>query len=297
MSADDFDTQLGAALQGVVVGAMRRFDRLINIRVRYPNTERFDPLRIPDLPFVAQGRGLTFRQVAAPELSATAAELSHEALQPMVAVTADHEGRDLGAVADDVTQLVAHLALPRGYRAVVSGQIEGQRATLRNLMWVMALAALLVLTVLSAQFRYMRFAILVLSLVPVAIVGALLGLFATGTPLNASSLMGAVLLVGLVVKNGVLLLEEAERRFGAGEGAEQAISGAVERRLRPVLMTTTATLAGLLPLALGIGAGAEMQQPLAIAVIFGLISSTVSTLGVLPPLALLALRNAKVKTN
>jgi len=101
----------------------------------------------------------------------------------------------------------------------------------------------------------------------------------------------------LVVKNGVLLLEEAERRFGAGEGAEQAISGAVERRLRPVLMTTTATLAGLLPLALGIGAGAEMQQPLAIAVIFGLISSTVSTLGVLPPLALLALRNAKVKTN
>ena len=297
MTADDFDIQLGAALQGVVVGAMRRFDRLINVRVRYPNSVRFDTSKIPDLPLAAHGRGLTFRQVSTPELTATAAELSHEALQPMVAVTADHEGRDLGAIADDVTQIVSHLVLPTGYRAVMSGQIESQRATLRNLLWVMGLAALLVLTVLSAQFRYMRFAILVLSLVPVAIVGALLGLFVTGTPLNASSLMGSVLLVGLVVKNGVLLLEEAERRFSAGATAELAISGAVERRLRPVLMTTTATLAGLLPLALGIGAGAEMQQPLAIAVIFGLISSTVSTLGVLPPLALFALRKAVPKTD
>ena len=292
---DELDTQLGTALQGVVVGAMRRFDRLINVRVRYPNTVRFDMQLIPDLPFAAQSRGLTFRQVATPELTATAAELSHEALQPLVAVTADHEGRDLGAVADDVTRLVEHLALPPGYRAVVSGQIEGQRAALRNLTWVMALAALLVLTVLSAQFRYTRFAVLVLGLVPIAIVGALLGLFVTSTPLNASSLMGSVLLVGLVVKNGVLLLEEAEKRFCAGESAEQAMSGAVERRLRPVLMTTTATLAGLLPLALGIGAGAEIQQPLAIAVIFGLISSTVSTLGVLPPLASFVLRNAARK--
>ena len=292
ITPDDFDTQLDTALRGSIVGAMRRFDRLINIRVRYPNPARFDPLRVPNLPFAAQTRALTFRALSTPELGATAAELSHEALQPMVAVTADHEGRDLGAVADDVARVVAQMRLPVGYRAVLAGQIENQRATLRNLAIVAALAALLVLTVLAAQFRYLRFSFLVLGLVPLAVVGAFFGLLVTHTALNASSLMGTVLLVGLVVKNGVLLLEEAEKRFLAGDAPEAAIAAAAERRVRPVLMTTIATLAGLLPLALGIGAGAELQQPLAVAVIFGLVSSTLATLGILPSLALLALRRA-----
>jgi CzcA family heavy metal efflux pump len=296
VSPDAFDVQLEGALRGTIVGAMRRFDRLINIRVRYPNGVRFDPAQVPHLPFVAKDRVLTFGALGEPEFSTSSAELSHEAQQPMVAVTADHEGRDLGAVADEVSRVVTRMHLPAGYRAVLAGQIEGQRATLRNLSWVAAFAALLVLTVLSAQFRYLRFALLVLGLVPLAIVGAFLGLLATGTPLNASSLMGAVLLVGLVVKNGVLLLEEAEKRFIAGADADAAVAGAAERRLRPVLMTTTATLVGLLPLALGIGAGADLQKPLAIAVIFGLASSTVATLGVLPPLASIILRRAKPKS-
>lgn len=293
VTTDGFQTQLTAALSGVLVGAMRRFDRLIEIRVRYPDTVRFDAFRVAELPIASKSRLLTFRQVAEPELSTSAAELEHEALQPMVAVTADREGRDLGAIGDDVSRLIAGLHLPSGYRAVLAGQAEGQRAALLNLSWVMALAALLVLTVLSAQFRLLRFAVLVLGLVPLALVGAIAGLVLTATPLNASSSMGAVLLVGLVVKNGVLLLEEVEKRFREGQSAEAAITGATKRRLRPVLMTTTATLAGLLPLALGIGAGSEMQQPLAIAVIFGLVSSTIATLGVLPTLTLLALRHVE----
>jgi len=120
--------------------------------------------------------------------------------------------------------------------------------------------------------------------------GAIAALLVTATPLNASSLMGCVLLVGLVVKNGVLLLEEAERARDRGEKAARAVILGAERRLRPVVMTTLATLAGLLPLALGIGAGAELQRPLAIAVIGGLLTSTLATLGILPPLAALALR-------
>lgn len=296
VTPSDFAEQLATALRGQIVGTMRRFDRLIDVRVRYPDRVRFDAFAIADLPFAAKSRMLTFRNLAAPDRSSSAAELGHEALQPMVAVSADHAARDLGSIATDIAQVVATTPLPAGYRAVLAGQLEGQRATFRNLSWVMGIAALLVLTVLSAQFRYMRFAFLVLGLVPLAIVGAIVGLLLTATPLNASSLMGAVLLVGLVVKNGVLLLEETERRFIAGHSAEEAIEGAAERRLRPVLMTTAATLAGLLPLALGIGAGSEMQQPLAITVIFGLVSSTLGTLGVLPSLALLALRNAKRPT-
>ena len=110
------------------------------------------------------------------------------------------------------------------------------------------------------------------------------------TALNSSSLMGLVLLVGLVVKNGVLLLEEAERARDGGADAPSAVRMASERRLRPVVMTTLATLAGLSPLALGIGPGAELQRPLAIAVIGGLVTSTLATLGILPPLAAVALR-------
>jgi multidrug efflux pump subunit AcrB len=97
--------------------------------------------------------------------------------------------------------------------------------------------------------------------------------------------MGTVLLVGLVVKNGVLLLEEAEKQFDRGLEAIEAVAKASERRLRPVIMTTIATLAGLFPLALGIGAGAELQRPLAIAVIGGLLTATVATLGLLPAFA------------
>ena len=143
---------------------------------------------------------------------------------------------------------------------------------------------------LAAQFRRMGLAVLVLASVPVAIVGAFGALLSTRTPLNASSLMGCVLLVGLVVKNGVLLLEEAERARDRGEEPARAVTVAAERRLRPVVMTTLATLAGLFPLALGIGAGAELQRPLAIAVIGGLVTSTLATLVILPPLAALALR-------
>jgi multidrug efflux pump subunit AcrB len=102
--------------------------------------------------------------------------------------------------------------------------------------------------------------------------------------------MGCVLLVGLVVKNGVLLLEEAERLFDTGVTGVEAVARASERRLRPIVMTTIATIAGLAPLALGVGAGAELQRPLAIAVIGGLLTSTVATLGLLPPFAALALR-------
>jgi multidrug efflux pump subunit AcrB len=215
--------------------------------------------------------------------------LLHEAMQPVVDLTADHEARDLGAVADDVERIVGKVKLPPGYRVVVGGQIESERATLHNLLMVGGAALLLVLAVLSAQFRRLRLILLVVASVPVAMVGAVLALLVTRTPLNASSLMGCVLLIGLVVKNGVLLLEETERLADSGASALEAVVAASQRRLRPVVMTTVATLAGLSPLAFGIGSGAELQRPLAIAVIGGLVTSTFATLGLLPPFAILAL--------
>ncbi len=290
---DDLSTQLTTALRGAIVGQVRRFDRLIGVRVRYPNPVRFDADHVLDLPFVAQARATTFRAVSDIDSTASTSMLLHEALQPMVDITGDHEGRDLGAVADDVERLVTATPLPAGYRIVLGGQIEGERATVRQLSVVAGAAVLLVLTVLAGQFKRLRLAALVLSSIPIAIVGAIVALIVTGTPLNASSLMGCVLLVGLVVKNGVLLLEEAEKQFDRGASPVEAVALASERRLRPVVMTTLATLAGLFPLALGIGSGAELQRPLAITVIGGLATATVATLGLLPPFAALALRGAK----
>jgi CzcA family heavy metal efflux pump len=297
MTPDDVSAELATVLRGSVVGAIRRFDRLIGVRLRFPNPVRFDPLRVLDLPLAAAGRATTFRAVTDVDSTAAPSMLLHEALQPMVDVTADREGRDLGSVADDVERKLQDVHLPAGYRAVLGGQIEGERTTMRELAAVGLLALLLVLTVLAGQFRRLRVAFLVLASVPVAIVGALIALLVTSTPLNASSLMGCVLLVGLVVKNGVLLLEEAENLVGRGVNAVDAVARASEQRLRPVVMTTVATLAGLLPLALGIGSGAELQRPLAIAVIGGLVTSTIATLGLLPPLATLALKPAPAPTS
>ncbi len=291
VTPDDVSTQLLTSLLGREVGTIRRSDRLVGIRVRFPNPIRFNPTEVLALPFSAQGRTLAFDAVVEPTWSTSASLRVHEALQPTIILTADHEQRDLGAVADDVEAVAKRIHLGAGVRAVLGGQLESQRSTIRDLAVVGVFAGLLVLTVLATQFKRLRLAGLVLVNVPVAILGALLGLVATGTPLNASSLMGCVLLVGLVVKNGVLLLEEAERLVETGVSSAEAVVRASARRVRPVLMTTLATLVGLLPLALGIGAGAELQRPLAISVIGGLVTSTLATLVLLPPFAELALRS------
>jgi CzcA family heavy metal efflux pump len=290
---ESIERELRSALRGEIVGTVRRYDRLIDVRVRYPNPIRFDPLRVREMPLLLGDRLTSFSAVTTLEEGVSASQLLHEALQPVVTVTADHEGRDLGSIAREIDEVAAKFTMPPGYRLVMGGQIESERATLRDILKVGAVALMLVLTVLASQFRRLRLAALVLATVPVAITGALLTLLITGTQLNASSLMGCVLLVGLVVKNGVLLLEEAERLVEKGEAAAEAVARASERRLRPILMTTTATLAGLLPLALGIGAGAELQKPLAIAVIGGLFTSTLATVGLMPPLAALVLRGSK----
>ncbi len=284
-TAEDIANDLDASLHGVVAASLRRPDRTIGIRVRYPDEVRFNPSKIAELPLIAKdGRVVPLKAAAVPEKSATESELMRESLRPVVIVTADHEGRDLGAVMRDIQDRLKGLKLPDGYRMELGGQYEGQQNTFFDLARVMGIGLLAVFAVLLAQFKRSRLAPIVLVAVPLAVVGALATLWLTKVPLNASSLMGCVLLVGLVVKNGILLLEQYEKEREKGTTPVPALLEAGSIRLRPILMTTLATVAGLAPLALGLGAGAEIQRPLAVAVIGGLVLSTAVSLLVLPTL-------------
>ena len=218
--------------------------------------------------------------------------LLRENLRGVVIVTADHEERELGAVMGDVQRRLRGLVLPEGYSLEFGGQYAMERRAFSDLGIVLGFGLLAVLVVLAAQFRSLRHGLLVLGTAPLSMVGALLTLWITGVALNASSLMGCVLLVGLVVKNGILLVEHFESSREKGLSIDEALTHAGSERVRPILMTTIATLAGLGPLAFGIGTGSEIQRPLAIAVVGGLSVSIVVSLLVLPAMVRLSWRKS-----
>jgi multidrug efflux pump subunit AcrB len=165
------------------------------------------------------------------------------------------------------------------------GQYASQQDAFRALLIVLALAGVSVIVVMVLQFESFVEPLVIALAAPVSFVGAMALLLATGTALNVSSFMGLILLVGLIVKNGIIFMDFTRRRgLLNGMPLEQAVRDAARIRLRPILMTTLCTLFGLLPLALGVGAGSEMQRPLAIAVIGGLALSTPITLFVVPTL-------------
>ena len=284
--------EVGGALLGEPAGEVRLEDRTVGVRVRAPDSVRFNPRLLGSIPvYSAQTHGsaplaslATFHPVE------TRAELLRENQQQMINATADLADRSLGAVMADVKSVLAEMPPPPGIRIELGGQYAGQQQAFRALLLVLALAAASVIAVMVLQFQSFVEPLVVLLAAPLSFVGAIGLLLITGTPLNVSSFMGLILLVGLIVKNGIILLDFA-RHLMRNEGVplEQALREAARIRLRPILMTTLCTLFGLLPLALGIGAGSDLQRPLALAVIGGLALSTPITLFVVPSL-LVAIR-------
>ena len=277
--------RLGSGLLGDVATEVRRADRLVNLRVRYPDAYRFDPAWLREFPLVAPGGSIV-------PLSSTAivvpvegtSELHREDLKQMVPITGRLEGRDMGSVIADVRQLLDRERLPVGNTYAIGGQYESQQESFRSLVIVLSIAVLLVFGLLVGQFRRFTAAFVIMSAAPLSLVGAFGLLLVTGTPLNVSSFMGLILLIGLIVKNGIILIDYADRLVGEGMERQAALVHAGIIRLRPILMTTLCTLFGLLPLALGLGSGAELQKPLATAVIGGLSLSTIVTLVFVPTL-------------
>ncbi len=279
---------LAISLRGGQAGSIRKGDHQLAIRVRMPDNIRFNPEAIAQLPMAYGGTAVPLTAIADLSRPISPAVLTRENLRQVVLATAAlRHGADLGAVTETVRRKIASITVPAGYQLLVGGQQVSAKQTQRELLGVFGLGIGLVLVILLLQLRSLPLALLVLLTAPLAVVGAITTLYLFGIPLNASSMMGCVLLSGLVVKNGILLLEYAQQLHHENPAMEfmAALIDAGVRRLRPILMTTAATVVGLLPLALGLGPGAELQRPLAIATIGGLVLSTAVTLLIMPTLA------------
>ncbi|NRD55347.1 efflux RND transporter permease subunit [Corallococcus sp. AB030] len=288
----EVSAQVRTALLGDVVGTLPREGRQVDVRVRLREADRMDPQVLQRLRLrTASGQMVPLTQVARVRQECQPAELLSDNLRPLVAVTGRLEGRDLGSVTAEVEARLATLEKPAGVEVRLGGQRESQRESFQALVLVLALATLGVFLVLTFHFRGVVLPLLILGSVPVALAAGVACLRLTGTPLNVSSLMGCILLVGLVVKNGILLLDRAEEGRAEGMAAAEAVGHATSVRLRPILMTTLATLLGLVPLALGLGEGGELQRPLAITVLGGLSLSTLTVLVGLPAAYVLVRRH------
>jgi multidrug efflux pump subunit AcrB len=201
----------------------------------------------------------------------------------MIDVSANLSKNDLGRGGQAIDQAIARAGVPpRGVIAQVRGQISAMRQMFGNLSAGLAIAILVILLLLTANFESMRLSLIVLSSVPAVLAGAILMLLLTGTSLNLESFMGTIMAIGVAVANAILLVTFAEQNRKAGADAKTAARNAAGERLRPVLMTSLAMITGMIPMALAVGRGSEEVAPLGRAVIGGLFAATVATLLVLP---------------
>jgi multidrug efflux pump subunit AcrB len=284
LTVQAISTQLNDELMGHRVAQVREGDRIVGVRVRLPDETRFDFAKISNVPITTPG-GFTQPLAAFAQIAREGgqSELVRQDQRQMVAITAGLSGRGLGSVIGDVRKLLSQTRLPPGVTYELGGQYESQQTAFSGLLLVLGLALALVFIILVVQFRSYTKPLIILFAAPVSLVGAMLALWVTRTPLNISSFMGLIMLIGLVVKNGIILLDYTDKlRAESSLPIEDALREAGRVRLRPILMTTLCTIFGLLPLAIGLGAGAEMQRPLAIAVIGGLTLSTFVTLLIVP---------------
>jgi CzcA family heavy metal efflux pump len=287
LTADQVSQQVSAGLLGLTETQLREADRSVDIRVRFPDSFRYNYSDVLQFPVLSVSKQIVpLSSLAQVDQVHGDNQLLRENQRLMVSLTARLENpNDLGRAIADVKKMMAGIALPTGTSFEIGGQYESQQASFRDLLSVLALALGAVFVVLVLQFRAFIPALIILSAAPLSLVGVFAMLWVTGTALNVSSFMGIILMVGLVVKNGIILFEYVQKlRDEEKMPLDEALVAAGKIRIRPILMTTLATLFGLLPLALGIGSGAELQKPLALAVIGGLLLSTFITLLVMPVL-------------
>jgi CzcA family heavy metal efflux pump len=275
-----------AILDGTLASEMIRGNRLVGIRVRYPEEYRNSTDKLNSLLLTSpNGTQVPLASLAHVEVEQGVTEIHRDNLRDMTSVTARLERRDLGSAITEIQdRLPKEIHLPPGTDIQYGGLYRIQRESFLALTQVLLASILLIFIILVFEFRSFSHPIAILVATILCGFGALAALWLTGSTLNVASFMGAIMVVGIVHKNGILMLDAEKHYTAQGYELRDAVFHAGRRRLRPILMTALATIAGMLPLALGIGSGAQLLQPLAIAVIGGVAVSMVLSLVITPVL-------------
>jgi HAE1 family hydrophobic/amphiphilic exporter-1 len=285
LTVRDVTQLLQTAVAGSKAGEYRTGGNAYRIWVQLEDAEKRSLDEILSLTLTTtSGEKVALRNVVTSDPGRGPVLIDRKDQQRLVTVRANIAGRDAGSVAADVQARIDQIPRPVGYDLTVAGTYEEQQKAFRELVVSLVLALVLVYMVLACQYESFLDPLVVMFSVPLAAVGVLVTLFLTHTTLNVQSYIGCIMLGGIVVNNAILLVDQAGRLIRAGQTPHDALIEAGRRRLRPILMTTSTTILGLLPLALGIGEGADAQAPLARAVVGGLAASTLITLVLIPTL-------------
>ncbi len=269
-------------MHGSVSTQFKDFDRKIDILVR-PNVEHRNELEDLLNSQLQMGKNsVPVRQVIQANFTEGPTEIQREQQVRQVILYGNVEGRGFSDVVQDIEERIAGIERPYDYQITVGGQREEMQRSFRSLILVFLLAAALVYMILAAQFESLVHPFIIIFAVPLAAIGVVLALFVTGQSFNIMSLIGMVVLIGIVVNDAIIKVDFINQEQRRGAELRDAIMAAGRKRLRPIIMTTVTTVLALLPMALGFGEGAELRRPLAVAVIGGLLSATFLTLVVVP---------------
>jgi heavy metal efflux system protein len=282
MTPTDFQFQMQSKLEGNIVGSVLDNNQSVKIRMMEQNHDKPNPDLSKASIFLKDGKIKPLNEFANIEIKKGVAETERENLKSMIAVTARLDNRDLGSVLSDVKKEVSkNVSLPGSYQIIYGGAYAQQQKAFDELLLILFSAVLLVFTVILFLFRNIKISIAIILIAILGISGSIIALYLTGTPLNVGSYTGLIMIIGIIGENSIftyLQFSEERKKLDVKDAAVMAVS----RRLRPNLMTAIGAMVALFPLALGLGAGAQMHQPLAIAITGGFIITLPLLLIVLP---------------
>ncbi|MBS1780796.1 MAG: efflux RND transporter permease subunit [Bacteroidetes bacterium] len=290
----NFQSQIQMALQGTISGNVLEKEQLTNIRLIYPNSRQLDINSIKKLPiFLPNGQLKPADELAAINITTGESEIQRENLQSMGVVAARLDNRDLGSAVQEIKRGVDRsVQLPQGYHIVYGGSYAQQQQSFHELLLILIASALLVFSVILFLFRNIAVAALIVLVAILGISGSYVALFLTNTPLNVGSYTGLIMIIGIIGENAIFTFLQFRDALSSNS-VKDAVIFSISARLRPKLMTALGAIIALMPLALGIGTGAQLHQPLAIAVIGGFLSALILLLVVLPTFLMLLFKNHK----
>ena len=296
LNPSDLQSQMQTYISGLVIGSIPEKEQLTDIRMIFPQNNKTPIEKMKDAKVcTSTGDYIPVNEMADFNIISGVTEIERENLQTMGVVTARLNGRDLGSVIKDIQNKLSQISLPPSYQIVYGGSYAEQQQSFAELLKILLLAALLVFTVVLFMFKDLKLSLIVIFVSSLGVVGGVSALFFTNTPLNVGSYTGLIMIVGIIGENCIFTIQQFLFELKKAS-VNQALVFAISARLRPKLMTATGAIVALIPLALGIGSGAQMHQSLAIAVIGGLILALPLLLIVLPSLLKLVVKREPLVT-